>query len=149
MPDAVARAKEYLTAALRQAPGLGHGHGPVHHFWALWKDEPLAAAEASIWARATGQAKPAPAPAAPRATDLRYEELLRTVGQMLDDSGDDLAVLDLWSHGVVIQSVGRSGAHEIQLSEIEVESAGAPSGAARATSTIHRRARRASSGCCG
>jgi len=41
---------------------------------------------------------------------------------MLDDSGDDLAVLDLWSHGVVIQSVGRSGAHEIQLSEIEVES---------------------------
>jgi hydroxymethylpyrimidine/phosphomethylpyrimidine kinase len=122
VPDAVARAKEYLTAALQHAPGLGHGHGPVHHFWAIWKDEPLAASETSIWARATGQATPGAAPAAPRTEDLKYEELLRTVGQMLDDSGDDLAVLDLWSHGVVIQSVGRSGPHEIQLSEIELES---------------------------
>ncbi len=41
---------------------------------------------------------------------------------MLDDSGDNLAVLDLWSHGVVIQSVGRKGPHEIQLGEIELES---------------------------
>ncbi|MBX5492457.1 MAG: bifunctional hydroxymethylpyrimidine kinase/phosphomethylpyrimidine kinase [Chloroflexi bacterium] len=36
VPEAVGRAKEYLTHALRQAPGLGHGHGPVHHFWAWY-----------------------------------------------------------------------------------------------------------------
>jgi hydroxymethylpyrimidine/phosphomethylpyrimidine kinase len=122
VPDAVARAKEYLTAALERAPGLGHGHGPVHHFWALWKDEPPAAGESSIWARATGQAPPSAATAERRAENLKYEELLRTVGQLLDDSGDDLAVLDLWSHGVMIQSVGRRGPHEMQLSEIELES---------------------------
>ena len=29
--DAVARARAYLQEALRQAPGLGHGHGPVGH----------------------------------------------------------------------------------------------------------------------
>src|SRR5262249_51450363 len=50
VPDAVARAKEYLTAALERAPGLGHGHGPVHHFHALWADEPAAAGPTSIWA---------------------------------------------------------------------------------------------------
>jgi hydroxymethylpyrimidine/phosphomethylpyrimidine kinase len=35
---AVAEAKDYLTAALRAADELdvGHGHGPVHHFHALW-----------------------------------------------------------------------------------------------------------------
>jgi hydroxymethylpyrimidine/phosphomethylpyrimidine kinase len=26
-------AKEYVTGAIRHAPGLGHGHGPLHHFW--------------------------------------------------------------------------------------------------------------------
>jgi hydroxymethylpyrimidine/phosphomethylpyrimidine kinase len=36
---AVAAAKVYLTEALRQAPGLGHGHGPVHHFHAWWPGE--------------------------------------------------------------------------------------------------------------
>lgn len=38
LPEAVARAKAYLTAALRAADslGIGHGHGPVHHFHALW-----------------------------------------------------------------------------------------------------------------
>jgi hydroxymethylpyrimidine/phosphomethylpyrimidine kinase len=30
--DAVARAKSYLTHAIRQAPGLGAGHGPLGHF---------------------------------------------------------------------------------------------------------------------
>ncbi|MGQ9613190.1 bifunctional hydroxymethylpyrimidine kinase/phosphomethylpyrimidine kinase [Chloroflexus sp.] len=35
VPDAVAQAKEYITTALRHAPGLGQGHGPVHHF-AAW-----------------------------------------------------------------------------------------------------------------
>lgn len=36
--EAVRRAKEYLTAALRHADELdvGSGHGPVHHFHALW-----------------------------------------------------------------------------------------------------------------
>ncbi|MEX0960731.1 MAG: bifunctional hydroxymethylpyrimidine kinase/phosphomethylpyrimidine kinase [Burkholderiales bacterium] len=39
VPDAAARAKAYLTEALRQAGKLdvGQGHGPVHHFHALWK----------------------------------------------------------------------------------------------------------------
>jgi hydroxymethylpyrimidine/phosphomethylpyrimidine kinase len=36
VPEAVRRAKDYLTHALRHAPGLGHGHGPVHHFWAWY-----------------------------------------------------------------------------------------------------------------
>ena len=31
--DAARRAKAYVTAAIRHAPGLGHGHGPLHHFW--------------------------------------------------------------------------------------------------------------------
>ncbi|QBD83509.1 bifunctional hydroxymethylpyrimidine kinase/phosphomethylpyrimidine kinase [Ktedonosporobacter rubrisoli] len=30
---AVAGAKRYITEAIRQAPGIGHGHGPVEHFW--------------------------------------------------------------------------------------------------------------------
>lgn len=37
--DAVRDAKTYLTAAIAAADQLdvGHGHGPVHHFHALWK----------------------------------------------------------------------------------------------------------------
>lgn len=31
--EAVANAKQYITEAIRYAPGLGHGHGPVGHFW--------------------------------------------------------------------------------------------------------------------
>jgi hydroxymethylpyrimidine/phosphomethylpyrimidine kinase len=31
--DAVLGAKRYVTEAIRYAPGLGHGHGPVDHFW--------------------------------------------------------------------------------------------------------------------
>lgn len=39
--DAVRQAKKYLTAALRHADELevGSGHGPVHHFHALWSAE--------------------------------------------------------------------------------------------------------------
>lgn len=33
--EAVEGAKAYLTEALRHAPGLGHGHGPVRHLWRL------------------------------------------------------------------------------------------------------------------
>lgn len=31
--DAVTGAKVYITQAIRFAPGIGHGHGPVAHFW--------------------------------------------------------------------------------------------------------------------
>jgi hydroxymethylpyrimidine/phosphomethylpyrimidine kinase len=31
--EAVALAKEYVTGAIREAPGLGRGHGPLNHFW--------------------------------------------------------------------------------------------------------------------
>ena len=37
VPDAVRHAREYLQGALERAYGVGHGHGPVHHFWKLWK----------------------------------------------------------------------------------------------------------------
>jgi hydroxymethylpyrimidine/phosphomethylpyrimidine kinase len=39
VPEAARRAKAYLTGALAQADALnvGEGHGPVHHFHALWK----------------------------------------------------------------------------------------------------------------
>ena len=32
LPDAVQRAKAYVTKAIAQAPSLGRGHGPVQHF---------------------------------------------------------------------------------------------------------------------
>ncbi|HZS04089.1 MAG TPA: bifunctional hydroxymethylpyrimidine kinase/phosphomethylpyrimidine kinase [Blastocatellia bacterium] len=31
VPEAVRRAKDYVTAAIRTAPGLGHGAGPLNH----------------------------------------------------------------------------------------------------------------------
>jgi hydroxymethylpyrimidine/phosphomethylpyrimidine kinase len=31
--EAIERAKQYLEGAIRHAPGLGHGHGPLNHFW--------------------------------------------------------------------------------------------------------------------
>lgn len=36
--DALHAAKDYITGALRHADGLevGHGKGPVHHFYAMW-----------------------------------------------------------------------------------------------------------------
>jgi len=42
--DAVRDAKTWLTAAIAAADQLaiGHGHGPVHHFHALWKNSPPA-----------------------------------------------------------------------------------------------------------
>jgi hydroxymethylpyrimidine/phosphomethylpyrimidine kinase len=30
---AVSHARHYLDGALRHAPGLGQGHGPIDHFW--------------------------------------------------------------------------------------------------------------------
>jgi hydroxymethylpyrimidine/phosphomethylpyrimidine kinase len=37
IPEAVRRAKAYVTAAIRSAPGLGHGAGPLNH--AVMSDE--------------------------------------------------------------------------------------------------------------
>jgi hydroxymethylpyrimidine/phosphomethylpyrimidine kinase len=37
LPEAVSRAKEYLTEALRRAYPIGRGHGPVHHFHRWWE----------------------------------------------------------------------------------------------------------------
>ena len=38
LPEAVARAKTYVTEAIRTADSVpvGQGHGPLHHFHALW-----------------------------------------------------------------------------------------------------------------
>ena len=38
LPDAVGRAKGYITGAIEAADRLaiGHGHGPVHHFFETW-----------------------------------------------------------------------------------------------------------------
>jgi hydroxymethylpyrimidine/phosphomethylpyrimidine kinase len=38
LAEAVGRAKEYLTEALRRAYPIGGGHGPVHHFHRWWKE---------------------------------------------------------------------------------------------------------------
>ena len=32
LPDAIARAKTFITRAIQWAPGLGHGNGPLNHF---------------------------------------------------------------------------------------------------------------------
>lgn len=37
VPTAVTRAKEYITGAIREGLPLGRGHGPVHHFYALYR----------------------------------------------------------------------------------------------------------------
>lgn len=36
--EAVSGAKHYITGAISHAPGLGHGHGPVEHFW-QWEQQ--------------------------------------------------------------------------------------------------------------
>jgi len=33
LPDAAARAQQYVAGAILHAPGIGHGHGPIDHFW--------------------------------------------------------------------------------------------------------------------
>ncbi len=33
LPEAVARAWAYVGEAIRRAPGLGSGHGPLDHAW--------------------------------------------------------------------------------------------------------------------
>ncbi len=34
--EALSRAREYLDGALRYAPDIGHGHGPLGHFWRIY-----------------------------------------------------------------------------------------------------------------
>ena len=36
LPEAVPLAQEYVAGAIRHAPGLGRGSGPVNHFWRLY-----------------------------------------------------------------------------------------------------------------
>ncbi len=36
--DALPAAQRYVAGAIRNSPGLGHGHGPMQHFWALRPD---------------------------------------------------------------------------------------------------------------
>jgi hydroxymethylpyrimidine/phosphomethylpyrimidine kinase len=33
IPDAAARAQQYVGGAIAHAPGIGHGRGPLNHFW--------------------------------------------------------------------------------------------------------------------
>jgi len=37
MTDAIAMAKSYVTLAIQHAYPVGHGHGPVHHFYRYWQ----------------------------------------------------------------------------------------------------------------
>lgn len=39
VPEAVKRAKAYVTDAIRHAPGLGHGCGPLNHFYHMFSKE--------------------------------------------------------------------------------------------------------------
>ncbi len=39
--DAVKEAKDYITGAIRQGLAIGKGHGPVHHFHALYRGTPF------------------------------------------------------------------------------------------------------------
>lgn len=38
LQDAVEKAKEYVTTAIKHALPIGKGHGPTHHFYQLYKD---------------------------------------------------------------------------------------------------------------
>lgn len=37
VPTAIAAGKAYVTKALQDAYPIGHGHGPVHHFYRYWR----------------------------------------------------------------------------------------------------------------
>ena len=37
LPEAVARAKDYVTTAIRHALAIGRGHGPTNHFYELYR----------------------------------------------------------------------------------------------------------------
>ena len=35
LPEAAARAQQYVAGAIAHAPGIGHGRGPLDHFWRI------------------------------------------------------------------------------------------------------------------
>ncbi|MDA2926516.1 bifunctional hydroxymethylpyrimidine kinase/phosphomethylpyrimidine kinase [Acidobacteria bacterium AH-259-G07] len=37
LKESIAQAKEYVSEAIRHSYPLGHGHGPLGHFWKYWK----------------------------------------------------------------------------------------------------------------
>ncbi|MBI2872508.1 MAG: bifunctional hydroxymethylpyrimidine kinase/phosphomethylpyrimidine kinase [Chloroflexi bacterium] len=39
VPEAVRQAKEYVTEAIRHSFSVGHGHGPLNHFYRVWPQE--------------------------------------------------------------------------------------------------------------
>jgi len=39
LQDAAARAQQYVAGAIAHAPGIGHGRGPLDHFWE-WRSRP-------------------------------------------------------------------------------------------------------------
>ncbi len=39
LPEAVRRAKDYVTAAIKHAPGIGQGAGPLNHFYSYAPDQ--------------------------------------------------------------------------------------------------------------
>ena len=36
LDEAIPLAQQYVAGAIRHAPGLGSGHGPLAHFWSLY-----------------------------------------------------------------------------------------------------------------
>jgi hydroxymethylpyrimidine/phosphomethylpyrimidine kinase len=36
LEDAVPKVQQYVAGAIRHAPGLGRGHGPMNHFWSVY-----------------------------------------------------------------------------------------------------------------
>ncbi len=36
LEDAVPKVQQYVAGAIRNAPGLGRGHGPMNHFWSVY-----------------------------------------------------------------------------------------------------------------
>ena len=36
LEEAIPRVQAYVAGAIRHAPGLGHGHGPMDHFWSVY-----------------------------------------------------------------------------------------------------------------
>lgn len=51
VPDAVDLAERYVAGAIRHAPGLGAGHGPLNHLWALRPDMPQEERDLTPWHR--------------------------------------------------------------------------------------------------
>ena len=37
LPEAIGLAKEYINTAIAHSIELGHGYGPTHHFYSLYK----------------------------------------------------------------------------------------------------------------